>query len=458
MSCNEFNRAALLRQGAAQAGAGLPAIERGMPTPAGTGLSRRSFLARGAGTALAVYGGAMLAPSAFEEGIAAAQADGTGKILVSIFLAGGIDALSLVAPTGHAAYAGLRPTLAVTPSSADRLPSDTTLQWHPNATGLRDLHNAGKVTVLPAIGYTDPNQSHFTSRHYWEVGELNPSGRVGWMGRFLDAHGTPDNPLQGLSLDYDLAPSLAPQRVPVSAVSRPDEYDFWTRDVWDAAVNDKLLTGWGALGGLGTGDGELGAARGATRMSAALRTGLLPVKGFNPLANPNVPYPTGNNAFPRRLAGLADMIGRQMPLKCVALQANGGYDTHDNQNGSLPANITLLSQSLAAFQADLDKRGVADRVITHVWSEFGRRARENGGGTDHGAAGVSLIMGSKAAGGIVGGFPGVASNQLDGGGNIKHTADYRAVYKTLVENWFQESATGIIPNAGSFPTLPLLRA
>ncbi len=458
-SCDEFNRAALLRAGAARAGAGLPAVERGMPTPAGTGLSRRSFLARSAGAAVAVYGGAMLAPRAFEEGIASAMAaGGESNILVSVFLPGGIDALSLIAPAADSTYKTLRPTLKIKEDASLQLPGDPSLQWHPNAKPLSDLHKLGKVTVMPAIGYTDPDQSHFTSRHYWEVGELNPAGRVGWMGRFLDAHGRPDNPLQGLSLGYDLAPALAPKSVPVAAVSNPSDYDMWTRDVWDAGVNAKLMAGWGALGGLSTTDPELAAARAATRMSAGLRTSLLPLKGFDPLKAPNVPYPAGNNAFPRRLASLADMIGRKMPLKCVAIEANGGYDTHDNQLNSLPNNIAMLSQSLAAFQADLEKRGEADRVIVHVWSEFGRRAVENGSGTDHGAGGVSLIMGTKAAGGIVGGFPGITSAQLDKQGNLKHTADFRAVYKTLVEGWFKESAAGIVPDASSFSALPLLKA
>ncbi len=457
-SCDEFNRAALLKAGAARAGAGLPAIERGMPMPAGTGLSRRSFLARSAGAAVAVYGGAMLAPRAFEEGIASAMAaGGESNILVSIFLPGGIDALSVVAPASDSTYKRLRPNLKMAEDASLQLPADPSLQWHPSAAPLSDLHKLGKVTVMPAIGYTDPDQSHFTSRHYWEVGELNPAGRVGWMGRFLDAHGAPDNPLQGLSLDYNLAPSLAPRSVPVAAVSNPSEYDFWTRDVWDDGINDKLLTGWGALGGLATTDPELAAARTAAKLSAGLRDGLLPVRGFDPLASPNVPYPDTPDAFPRRLAALADMIGRKMPLKCVALEANGGYDTHDDQLGSLPDDIALLSQSLAAFQADLEKRGEADRVIVHVWSEFGRRAEENGAGTDHGAGGVSLIMGTKAAGGVVGEFPGLTDAQLDDEGNLRHTTDFRAVYKTLVESWFQESATGIVPDAGAFPALPLFK-
>ena len=66
--------------------------------------------------------------------------------------------------------------------------------------------------MIPAIGYADANQSHFTSRHYWEVGEVNPFGRIGWLGRYLDKHGVDDNPLQGLSLDWNLAPALAADR------------------------------------------------------------------------------------------------------------------------------------------------------------------------------------------------------------------------------------------------------
>ena len=97
--------------------------------------------------------------------------------------------------------------------------------WHPQAAGLAELHGEGKVTVFPAIGYDPPDESHFTSRHYWEVGELNAQTRSGWMGRYLDVAGDPGNPLQGLSLDYSLAPALATARVPVAAVASPTDYD-----------------------------------------------------------------------------------------------------------------------------------------------------------------------------------------------------------------------------------------
>jgi uncharacterized protein (DUF1501 family) len=190
-------------------------------------------------------------------------------------------------------------------------------------------------------------------------------------------------------------------------------------------------------------------------MSTSLRSGLGSVRGTDPMTKVRVPYPTTNDSFPRRLASLAQLIELGLPLKCVSVDANGGYDTHDDQLGTLPGDIGLLSQTLSAFQADLEARGVADRVVVHVWSEFGRRAEENGGGTDHGAGGVSLIMGTQASGNVVGEFTGLA--QLDDG-NLRHSTDFRAVYKTLLEGWFGVDATDIVPDAGSFSALPLLRA
>ena len=158
-------------------------------------------------------------------------------------------------------------------------------------------------------------------------------------------------------------------------------------------------------------------------------------------------YPS-EDGFARRLAVLAEMLDMGLPLKVVALDANGGYDTHDNQADTLPNDLALFSQSLAAFQADLEARGLADRVLVNVWSEFGRRPNENGSGTDHGAAGLSMVIGTQAKGTMVGEFPGLA--QLDEDDNLRHTTDFRAVYCSLLEQWLDVDAAGIIPNASSF--------
>ncbi len=446
--CNDFSQA--------QAGRGLRGIEPGMPAPAGTGLSRRAFLARGSGLALSVFGGALLSRMALEEGIARAAAGPAEPVLVSIFLSGGMDSLSLLAPIGDARYASLRPTLKLAPSgnSADVFSEDDRLHWHPSVAPLRDLHLAGKVSVMPAIGYDDANQSHFTSRHYWEVGEVNPFGRIGWMGRYLDQHGAADNPLQGLSLDWSLAPALAASNVPVAAVSNPEYFSLDSRDVWDGGIRTKLIDALAAQGKVATTDPELKAARTAATQTVGLRGQLAGLQGTDAPWQTAVGYPS-TDGFARRLAVLAEMLDMGLPLRVVALDANGGYDTHDNQNGSLPDDLALFAQSLAAFQADLEARGLADRVLVNVWSEFGRRPEENGSGTDHGAAGLSLLVGTQAKGTLVGEFPGLAT--LDEDDNLRHTTDFRAVYCSLLEQWLGVDAAGIIPTASTFARPALVR-
>jgi len=452
--CDDFSRAELLRQTFATAGRGLPAIERGMPVPAGTGLSRRDFLARTGGLALTVFGASALGPRALGAGIEEAAAAAGDRILVSVFMPGGLDSLSLLAPVEDPAYGSLRSSLAIRPSAADRFAGDASLYWNPVAAPLRELHERGRITMIPAIGYASPDQSHFTSRHYWEVGELSPAGRVGWLGRYLDHHGAADNPLQGLSLNSTLAPALAAAEVPVAAVSDPASTDLWTRGCW--GLTDQVFGALELMGGLGNAGGDLRAARKALTQVSELRDRLAPMQGAKFPYGAAVEYPSTSNSFPKRLAALAGMIGQGMPLRCVALNANGGYDTHDNQGATLDRDLALFAGSLAAFQADLEARGVADRVLVHVWSEFGRRAKENGTGTDHGAGGVSFLMGTQASGKTIEGFPGLGSGGIDKSGNLVATADFRGVYASLLEQWFDVDAAPIVPGARNFARYDLV--
>jgi uncharacterized protein (DUF1501 family) len=442
--CNGLSRSRLLHRAAAEAGRGLPMVEPGMPLPAGTGLSRRSFLAQGLGAALSVYGVSKLVPGLFDEGIALAAGGPAQPVLVSIFLEGGADALSVLSPQGDPLYRTLRPKLALSGGAA--LAEDDRLHWHPSLGSLAQLYGEQKVTVMPAIGYTNADQSHFTSRHYWEVGATSTALRTGWLGRYLDRVGTMDNPLQGLSLDDTLAPALATGRVPVASIDGPDQYDFWSKSVW-GEVETRMLSAIGTFGA--GGDPALAQAAGAQAQVAQLRNQLLPFQGDNGITSP-VTYPKTNDAFPRRLAGLAAMLAAGLPLHVVALTAPGHYDTHSDQASSLTQGLQLTADSLLAFQRDLEARGVADRVLVHVWSEFGRRGKENGsGGTDHGAAGVGFLLGTRAKGQMVGEFPGLA-NGLDDDGNVKATSDFRGVYASLLEQWLGMDASAVIPDAGSF--------
>jgi uncharacterized protein (DUF1501 family) len=442
--CEEFTRSHLVRKAVAEAGNGLPRIERGMPTPAGTGLSRRSFMLRSSAAMLSVYGASKLRLGDLQEGIAKA-AGANDKVLVTVFLDGGIDSLSLLAPTTDPRYRQLRPGLALPLGAGTEFTEDARLRWHPAAASLDALHRAGKVSVLPGIGYASPDQSHFTSRHYWEVGALDANEVTGWMGRLLDVIGTPDNPLQGVSLDGSLSPALATGRVPVAAIDGPS-YDLWAENVWGQP--EELM--YGAVGRIGRaarkdrGRKDAGAV---ADQAMKLKAQLDPFSGEE--ITPPVSYPEGEDEwFGDSLAGLAAMLAAGLPIRCASVSAPGAFDTHDNQSDSFATDVRVAADSIAAFQADLEARGLADRVITLVWSEFGRRPEQNDSGTDHGAAGAGFVVGTGVRGRMIGEFPGLA--QLDAEDNLRATADFRGLYSAIVEQWFGVDANAVIPGAAGF--------
>ncbi|HTT95381.1 MAG TPA: DUF1501 domain-containing protein [Solirubrobacterales bacterium] len=446
--CNDFTRAQLLRGGAAEAGRGLPAIEPGMPEPAGTGLSRRRFLSRSAGLALAVYGASKIPLSAFDRGIAeAAQGE---KVLVSVFFEGGIDALSVLAPVGDPRYASLRPNLKQAPGAGPTFTEDTRLQWHPGATDLATLHEEGKVAAFPAIGYEHPDQSHFTSRHYYEIGELDVGQHAGWLGRYLDLVGDEENPLQGLSMDGTLSPMIATAQKPVAAIGSVDSYDMWTRYTGEP-IDAEMYRSFAAFGALPADSPAMQQVRRATAQTEKVREELL---GVGEIESP-VTYPEGE--FAHKLAGLANYLDRGLPVRVVTLSAAGGYDTHSGQAEDLSKYLTETCEGILAFQRDLEARGLDDRVMIEMWSEFGRRPEENGSaGTDHGAAGCAFVIGSRSQGQMVGEFPGLT--KLDQDENLRVTSDFRGMYCSLLEEWLGFDSTQVIPGASGFAKPKLVKA
>ncbi len=452
--CSGFTRSQALRHSIAEAGAGIRAIEPGMPIPAGTGLTRRTLIARGAGGALAVYGASRLGLAQLEEGIAAAAGQAPQRALVSVFLPGGVDSLSVLAPVGDARYSQLRPTLGLAAGSGPAFSEDPRLMWAPQAAGLNTLHAEGKVSVMPAVGYDHPDQSHFSSRHFWEVGAADLQGRFGWMGRFLDLHGSADNPLQGLSLDDTLSPALAAAQVPVAAVAAPDDFGLWSPGVGDPVIGP-LYEAIGTLGRLPTSDPQRRVARLVATEVNDIRQTLAPFQAHDGQPGFSSPVPYPDNDFAHRLASLAALLAAGVPIRCVAIDAPGSFDTHSNQASSLGGDLQTVCDALLAFQRDLEARAIADRVITQAWSEFGRRPEQNDTGTDHGAAGISLLIGSRVQGRQVGEFPGLA--MLDDGDNLRSTADFRGVYCSLLEQWFGVDPAPIIPGAGGFARSALIR-
>jgi uncharacterized protein (DUF1501 family) len=469
--CDGFTRSQAIRRALAS---GVRPVEREwdsrMPIPAGVGIDRRRFIAGAVGGLAVVYGAgrAGLTDGMLGDGIARAATlqPSSSPILVSLFLQGGLDSLSLLAPAGDPLYEKLRPTLAVAPGSGVQLREDTSLTWHPAAASIANLHNAGKVLVFPGIGYADEDMSHFTSRHYWEVGTTDAELTTGWMGRYLDITGDAANPFQGLSLDGQMNPTIATAKNPVAAIDQPNNFAVWVNGVW-GDVQEWTLESASSLGDKQrhSADAAIKQVAGAASEVGIVRRALKPwskdqttSSTENPAAvyGSSVTYPASTtDDLPARLAGLASMISAGVPLKCVALTTDVQFDTHSSQAHTFSTGVQLVSDSLAAFQADLEARGQDHRVLVHVWSEFGRRAQENSSsGTDHGAAGNSLLIGSRVNGGMVGEFSPL--NRLDVNGNQHVNSDFRGLYASLLEQWFHHDAGAVIPDARRFRRYKLL--
>ena len=217
------------------------------------------------------------------------------------------------------------------------------------------------------------------------------------MGRYLDIVGEPNNPLQGLSLDYSLAPALATETMPVAAVSSPADYTMWAEGLGSPVIEPALET-FGALGALSAPSPAYAQARAASYDTDLVLNKMASfVKSEKESGDKSaVTYPSGE--FAERLAVLAAMLHTEMPIKCASLNAVGSYDTHSDEAGTLATNLAQTVAAVVAFQRDLEARGLDQRVLIQLWSEFGRRPRENGSGTDHGAGGNAFLIGTRAVG------------------------------------------------------------
>jgi uncharacterized protein (DUF1501 family) len=465
--CQDFARSR-----PATAGDGLPTIERGMPAPAGTGLTRRSMMMRSLGLGMAVYGaGALTGAAHLEEAIAAAS--GEHKVVISVFFDGGWDALSLLVPFGsdhrhEARLAQLRPGLsgAVNRAQARLFEPDHSLSWNPAAQGLVDLWDSPDVgvAVVPAAGYPNADGSHFTSRHFWEVGALDVAGTTGWMGRYLDQVGRPDVPIQGISMGGYLSPMQATDRVPVSAIYDIGNYGYDYPRVWGdmSGVATQSVRG---LSRTAANDPALATSRMVAEASfqlvddlAAAKTAPAPGAGL---------YGAEPGYVARNLRDIARLLdtrinGAALPIRCISLNAQGGYDTHGEQTKTFADDIQANCQAIKTFWADLKARGEDDRVLMLLWSEFGRRPEENGsGGCDHGAAGTAFVIGKNVRQGMIGEFPGLgaygsANAGLDENDNLRYTTDFRSIQASIVEEWLQTDPTSILPGIGGLARPRLL--
>jgi uncharacterized protein (DUF1501 family) len=426
-------------------------------------LTRRALLKWGIGAGVTVYAANML-PTAHLLDAAAAEAAAApdAPILVSVFLPGGLDLLDTLMPLDQ--EGPLRDLRGAVSPAAPLALGGTSLGLHPSLArgpggGLKGLFDRGQIGFLPGIDYANPNLSHFASRAFWETGMVSQQSVSGWLGRWLDRHGSADNPLQGLSAGYDLSPTLSAVSAPVASISDPGDAELSMWSVWgdwgDAAVKAYASLSQSTPHAAG----PASAAR-AARLAYSVSDQLAPFrkkddKSPDPLAGP-IAYPEDNDTADR-LKVLAGLIAQPLGIRMATVDADGSFDTHEGQAQTLDKDLGAVGEALATFQADLEARGVADRVLTVVWSEFGRRPEANrSGGTDHGAGGVAWVQGTRALGGVLTDYPSLTD--LDREKNLKVTVDFRRVYGSLLAQWMGTDPAEVIPGAGQFGQVALVRS
>jgi uncharacterized protein (DUF1501 family) len=417
-------------------------------------MTRRQLVGRGVGAGLALYGAKLLTFDRMLEQ-AAAQDVPNAPVLVSVFLPGGCDLLAAFPPLDQVGrYNDLRASLSPGDGFTP-LPNESRLGFHPALAdgingGIAGMFGNGRIGLLPGIDYADPDLSHFHSRNFWERGQITLQGGTGWLGRWLDVHGSA-NPLQGVTMDQRQSPLLTTATAPNAAITDPETAALRFAYM-EGSFADKADAAWAKMTALSRATPGAAAAMQTAKDTQSVGKLLAPV-GASALAAPVV-YPGGE--FAGQLRTLAALIAQPLGVRIATVDAPGDYDTHDNQAADLQDALGQLSRGLSAFQADLEARGVADRVLTFVWSEFGRRPRSNrSGGTDHGAGGMAWVQGTRAVSGVLSDFPDLS--RLDRLDNLAVTVDFRSVYASLLEQWLASDATQILPDAANAGRLQLIR-
>jgi uncharacterized protein (DUF1501 family) len=393
-------------------------------------LSRRQFITdsmAGATTAAA----AAFFPAWLPRVVMANSFASDRDVILSIFLRGGADGLSVVVPYGDPNYYTGRKTIAIPPpgTGSATIALDNFFALPPAMAALAPAFVATDLLFVHACGQTNTTRSHFDAQKWMEIGKAaDPNYVTGWLGRHL-ATANPMKagaPLRALGLSAGLQKTLvgAPNTLPIS-----NPGNFTIGGTSSTASQRLTLTQNDYVN-----ESEplhasaLNAAATVTLLQSVNVSGYVPAGG--------VKYPT--SAFGTALKSVAALIAADIGIEAAAIDL-GGWDTHSTQNpinGSMFNTMQGLAAGLAAFYADVMATR-AIRATAVAMSEFGRNARENGSnGTDHGRATAMLVMGKGIAGGrvLVNNWPGLAYEQLEANQDLKVTLDFRDILAEVVAN------------------------
>jgi uncharacterized protein (DUF1501 family) len=417
---------------------------RGLLAP----LTRRGFVTKG----MAFVGIGSVLPAAFIRATFAesmppgAVTSSQRRALVVLQLGGGNDGLNTVIPYADGAYYDARPHIGVAPEAALHL--DGAIALNPEMQGLKALYDAGNLAIVQGVGYPNPDRSHFRSMEIWHTASMTEHAPTGWLGRLLDAtHHEQDALWRAASIGSEVPESLAAVDSFVPSLESVQSYGL-QMDRAAARQASRRTTDWMRLYAQQAAMG--GALALLSRTGTEAYASSVSLKSATSAYQPRATYPA--NALGSALQTAAQLITSNLGTG-ICYVTTGGFDTHAAENAAQPALLRGVSEAVAAFYADLGAQGLASDVLTMMWTEFGRRVRENGSlGTDHGTAGPVFLMGGGVRGGLYGEAPSV--RDLDGNGDLRFTTDFRSVYASLLVGWFATDPRDVLDAA--YPTIPFL--
>ncbi|MDH3301356.1 MAG: DUF4214 domain-containing protein [Acidimicrobiia bacterium] len=385
-------------------------------------LTRRLFLqAVAAGITVSALPAWLAEPAA-----AAAPLGAADGVLVLVTMSGGNDGLNTFIPMTDGTYHDRRPHLAIGADRAIALGGGRGL--HPRLGYFKQQWDKGNLAIIDGVGLGDTTLSHFDSTA--RMMTLAPSSRVagtGWLGRYLDGLGA--DPFNGVSVGSSL-PVLVKGRSR-QAIAVPEQRSNIFNISEPNSTYARQFRALRAMGTTSTGLGPL-----ADRLTAGARRAVDLAGTVYPLVEDRRDEAEVITKF--RLA--ARLINADLGIRVLSISF-GDFDSHANQASMHDERMTELNAAMQVFHQALNPAFVTRTLVVGT-SEFGRRVKDNGSGTDHGVANSLFAIGHQVNGGIHGQMPSLIN--LDGDKNLKTTVGFSHFYGNILNTWLRADSAQIL--------------
>ena len=351
-------------------------------------------------------------------------------VVVILQMTGANDYLNTIIPYTNPHYHDNRPKVRIPEDQV--LPINDELAFNPNMAPVKKLYDEGKVAIIHGIGYEDSPRSHFRSMDIWHTCEPDIVGTEGWAAKVIrDLDPTGENVLKGVNFGQGLPRALALRGVPVTSVSNLESYGVLSGVPGITAEQERaqLLERFARMYGPAIGTGATMDYLGQTGRDALKGADIIKVAPEK--YSSTVEY--AETPIARYLKDVARVYLADLGTQ-IFYTAHGTFDSHYNQT---PMHTKLwidMSRAISDFFDDLKEHDAGDNLIMMLFTEFGRRVRDNGTGTDHGAGGAAFVIGNQVKGGMYSTYPSLRPEDLSQG-DLEPNYDFRGFYSTVIEKW-----------------------